>query len=70
MPLFPYKKKVEIQGFGNVLVMMVVVVVVDFEQNGGSLVRRKDCHEGLCKLGETQMIVGGYDLDHLEKWMV
>ena len=30
----------------------------------------KDCHEGLCKLGETQMIVSGYDLDHLEKWMV
>ena len=72
MLLFSYKKKVEIQIFGKVLVAMVVVVVVvvDFEQNGGSLVRRKDCHEGLCKLGETQMIVSGYDLDHLERWMV
>ena len=81
MLLFSYKKKVEIQIVGKVLVVMVVVVVVfvvvvfvvvvvGFEQNGGSLVRRKDCHEGLCKLGETQMIVSGYDLDHLEKWMV
>ena len=75
MLLFSYKKKVEIQGFGNVLVIVVVVVVVVVvvlvvEQGVGSLVLRKDYHEGLCKWGEIQMIVGGYDLDHLEKWMV
>ena len=50
--------------------VLVVVVVDGFEQNGGSLVRRKDFHEGFCKLGETQMIVSVYDLDHLEKLMV
>jgi asparagine N-glycosylation enzyme membrane subunit Stt3 len=78
MLLFSYKKKVEIQIVGNVLVVVVVVVVVVVfvvvalvvKQSGGSLVLRKDYHEGLCKWGETQMIVGVYDLDHLEKLMV
>ena len=75
MLLFSYRKKVGIQIVGKILVVMVVVVVVVVvvlvvEQGGGSLVLRKDHHEGFCKLGETQMIVGGYDLDHLGKWMV
>ena len=70
MLLFSCMKKVEIRIVGNVVVMVVVVVVLVVELGGGSLVLRKDHHEGFCKLDETQMIVSGYDLDHLEKWMV
>ena len=66
MLLFSYTKKIEIQSVGKVIVVVVVVV----EQNGVSLVLRKDYHEGLCKWGETQMIVGVYDLDHVEKFRV
>ena len=61
MLLFSYTKKIEIQSVGKVLVVVVV------EQSEGSLVLRKDYHEGFCKWGETQMIVGVYDLDHLRK---
>ena len=61
MLLFSYTKKIEIQSVGKILVVVVVVVV---EQNGVSLVLRKDYHEGLCKWGEIQTIVGVYDLDH------
>ena len=69
MLLFSYTKTIEIQSVGKVLVMVAVVVfvVVVVEQNGVSLVLRKDYHEGVCKCGETQMIVGVYNLDHLEK---
>ena len=58
---FLIRRKIEIQSVGKVLVVVVI------EQSDGSLVLRKDYHEGFCKWGETQMIVGVYDLDHLKK---
>ena len=72
MLLFSNNKKVEIQSVGNALVVVVVfvVVVLVVEHNGGSLVLRKDYHEGLFKWGETQMIVGVYDLALVEKLRV
>ena len=77
MLLFSYKKEIEIQSVRNALVVvvvvvmvLVVVVVLVVEHNGGSLVLRKDYHEGLCKWGETQMIVGVYDLDLVENLRV
>ena len=64
MLLFSYTKKIEIQSVGKVHVVVVV------EQSDKGLVFRMDYHEDFCKWGETQMIVGVYDLDHLEKFRV
>ena len=61
MLLFSYTKKIEIQSVGKVHLVVVV------KQSDEGLVLRKDYHEHFCKWGETQMIVGVYDLDHLEK---
>jgi uncharacterized OB-fold protein len=61
MLLFSYMKKIEIQNVGKVHVVVVV------EQSDEGLVLQKDYHEGFCEWVETQMIVGVYDLDHLEK---
>ena len=64
MLLFSYMEKIKIQSVGKVHVVVVV------EQSDEGLVFRKDYHEGFCKWGETQMVVGVYDLDHLEKLRV
>ena len=61
MLLLSYTKKVEIQNVGKVHVVVVV------EQSDKGLVFRMGYHEGCCKWGETQMIVGVYVLDHLKK---
>ena len=65
MLLFSYKKEIEIQSFGNVhvvvVVVVVLVVVVVVEHSDGSLVLRKNYHEGFCKWGEIQMIGGVYE---------
>ena len=50
--------------------VVVVVVVLVVVYSGGSLVLRKDYHEDLCKWGETQRMVGVYDLDLVEKLRV